>query len=158
MTQEYEPLKKTMEVPCSQRDAFIVFIDEMQTWWPLERFSASAKLGKAAKSLRVQPWAGGKILEESEDGAEHLWGTIHAYDRFDRVTMDFHIGLPPETASFVEVRFISLGEEQTRVELTQTGWERFGEFAEAMYNGYPKGWGAALDAFVTTCATLGGGR
>jgi len=55
------------------------------------------------------------------------------------VCMDFHIGLRGETASVVEVRFTVVEEERTRVVLTQSEWERFGEFAKMMYKGYPKG-------------------
>ncbi len=54
--------------------------------------------------------------------------------------MDFHMGLPPENASLVEVRFTALGEDQTRVELTQSNWEAFGDMAQMMHDGYGSGW------------------
>lgn len=136
----YEPLVKTIEVPCGQQEAFEVFVHEMNTWWPLTKFSASVKFGTVPEGLRVDPKVGGKIVETSQDGIEYLWGTITSYDPYDYVRMDFHIGLSAETASVVEVRFTALGAERTRVELTQSEWERFGEFAKMMYNGYPKGW------------------
>lgn len=136
----YEPLIKAIEVPCGQREAFEVFVHEMHTWWPLTRFSASVKFGTVPGGLHVDPRVGGKIVESSQDGTEHLWGTITAYNPHDFVCMDFHIGLPAETASVVEVRFTALGAERTYVELTQSHWERFGKYAKMMYDGYPKGW------------------
>jgi len=148
----YEPLVKTIEVPCSQEEAFGVFVDEMHTWWPLTKFSASVKFGTTAKSLRLDPKVGGKIVETSDDGTEHLWGTITLHDPHDYLRMDFHIGLPADTASLVEVRFTPLGAERTLVVLTQSEWERFGEFAKMMYNGYPKGWIAIFDeAYKAAC-------
>lgn len=146
------PLVKTIEVPCDQREAFEVFIHEMHTWWPLTKFSASVKFGLQPEGLRVDPRVGGKIVERCADGTEHLWGTLTAYEPHEYVRMDFHIGLPSSRASLVEVRFTSLGQERTRVELTQSEWERFGEFADMMRNGYPKGWAVIFDeAYRAAC-------
>lgn len=148
----YEPLVKTIEVPCGQQEAFEVFVHEMDSWWPLTRFSASVKFGTVPGGLRVDPRLGGTIVETSEDGTEHHWGTITAYQPYDTVRMDFHIGLPAETASLVEVRFIPLGAERTRVVLTQSEWERFGKYAPMMYNGYPKGWVVIFEqAYLAAC-------
>ncbi len=152
----YEPLIKTIEVPCGQREAFGVFVDEMGSWWPLAKFSASAKMGTTAESLRVDARVGGKIVETSTDGTEHLWGTIKSYEPYASVSMDFHIGLPADTASLVEVSFTELEAERTRVVLTQSEWERFGRFAEMMLSGYPKGWIAIFDeAYAAACGGRG---
>lgn len=148
----YQPLIKTIDVPCGQQEAFDVFIAEMDSWWPLTKFSASVKFGTTPKGLHVDARMGGEIIETSEDGSEHLWGTITSYDPHHYLRMDLHIGLPADTASLVEVRFTTLGPEQTRVVLTQSEWERFGQFAKMMYNGYPKGWVAIFDeAYRAAC-------
>ncbi len=153
MTDVYAPLVKTIEVPCGQEEAFVVFIDEMATWWPVQRFSASVKFGTQPRDLRVEARVGGQIVETSKDGSEHLWGTIKRYEPYEYFSMDLHIGLPSETASLLEVRFVALGVERTRVELTQSEWERFGEFAKMMYNGYPKGWVVIFDeAYRLACS------
>ena len=135
-----DPIVKTIEVPCSQEKAFSVFVNEMGSWWPLHKRSVSMISGKPAKSLRIEPKQGGKIVEIGHDGTEHLWGTIRSYDPNDSISMDFHIGMPAESASLVEVRFTALGRERTRVELTQSNWEAFGELAEMMRGGYGSGW------------------
>ena len=148
----YEPLIKTIEVPCSQERAFRVFVEEMGTWWPLMKFSASVKFGAKPKALLVEPKVGGKIVEISQDDTQHLWGTITKYEPYGYICMDLHIGLPAETASLVEVRFTVLDGERTRVELTQSEWERFGKYAKMMINGYPKGWIAIFDeAYKAAC-------
>ena len=148
-----DPLISTIEVPCNQEKAFGVFVDEMGSWWPLDQRSMSLMhTGMPAKSLRVEARQGGKIVEIGSDDTEHLWGTINLYDPHDFVSMDFHMGLPPENASLVEVRFTTLGEDQTRVELTQSNWEAFGDIAEMMRDGYGSGWVIIFEeAFKSAC-------
>jgi hypothetical protein len=148
----YPPLIKTIEVPCGQQEAFQVFVEEMGTWWPLMKFSASVKFGAKPRGLRVETRVGGTIVETSEDGTEHLWGMITKYQPHGYLCIDLHIGLPAQFASLVEVRFTELDPERTRVVLTQSEWERFGKYAENMMNGYPKGWVAIFDeAYKAAC-------
>lgn len=148
-----DPITKTIEVPCNQKKAFSIFINEMGSWWPLDKRSMSMKkCGKPAKSLRVEPKQGGKIVEIDHDDTEHLWGTIKSYHPHDSISMDFHMGLPAETASLVEVRFTVLDNERTQVELTQSNWEAFGEMAEMMRGGYGSGWVIIFEqAYKSAC-------
>ena len=136
-----EPLVKTIEVPCPQAEAFRIFVNEMGSWWPLHKRSMSLKaVGKPAKSLQVDPRLGGKIVELGPDGSEYHWGTIKAIDPYNSVAMDFHMGMPPEQASLVEVVFVSLANDRTRVTLTQSNWEGFGDMAEMLRMHYGSGW------------------
>ena len=135
-----EPLVSTVEVPCSQQRAFDVFVKEMGSWWPLHKRSMSLKGGGAPKMLNVDPRVGGRIVEIAEDGTEHHWGTITTLKPHDLVAMDFHMGMPADKASLVEVRFTPLGEKRTEVVLTQSNWEGFGEMAEMLRGGYVSGW------------------
>ena len=147
-----EPIVKTIEVPCGQEKAFKIFVHEMGTWWPLDKRSMSMKSGKPAKSLRIEPKQGGKIVEIGHDDTEHLWGTIKSYDPYDSITLDFHMGLPAENASLVEVRFTALQQDRTRVELTQSNWEAFGDMAEMLRGFYGSGWVVIFErAFKSAC-------
>ncbi len=49
-----DPIIKTIEVPCSQERAFKVFLNEMDRWWPLGKFTVSAMGGAPAKAIRVE--------------------------------------------------------------------------------------------------------
>src|SRR2546425_8209142 len=71
-----DPIIKTIEVPCSQERAFKVFLNEMDSWWPLGKFTVSAMGGAPAKAIRVEAKQGGKIVEIGPNGTEYLWGTI----------------------------------------------------------------------------------
>src|SRR6266702_978541 len=119
-----DPIIKTIEVPCSQAKAFDVFLNEMDSWWP--------------------------------PGTESLWGTIKSYQPHDFVSMDFHFAPPGEKVdarTLVEVRFTAIGNQRTRVVLTQSNWEAFGEKAAMLRDrGYGQAWVAIFEgAFKSAC-------
>lgn len=147
-----DPIVREIEVPCGQETAFDVFVKEMASWWPFERFSVSAMLGAAPRELRVVAREGGTISEVAPNGREYLWGTITTYEPSDRLVMDFHIPHPehsPEdrTGDFtrVELRFTPLDRGGTRVRLQQDGWEALREMAEMVRGGYGTGWSVIFE-------------
>jgi len=148
-----DPIVKTIEVPCSQEQAFGVFVNGINSWWPLKKFSVSMKSGGVTKSLRMEPQLGGKIVEVGHDDTEHLWGTIKSYDPYDSFSMDWHPGKPADSASLVEVRFTALGNERTRVELTQSNWEAVAKDKAGRFRaGYGKGWIVIFEqAYKSAC-------
>lgn len=143
-----DPLIKTIEVPCNQQIAFDIFVSEMGAWWPLEKFSISAMEELDAMTLNVQAGPGGKITEIAPDGTERIWGTIKSYQPADSFSMDFHIPTPGEeviSRSQVEVQFTKLDKDTTRVTLTQSNWQAFGDRAERLREGYSDGWDDILE-------------
>lgn len=148
-----DPIKKSIEVPCSQESAFKVFVDQVGSWWPLDKNSVSAMNGEVAKKVVIEPEQGGKVYEIGHDDTTHHWGSVTAYDPYKSFTMDWHIGLPPENASEVAVQFTSLGPDRTRVELMHGRWEAFGDKADDMRAGYDQGWvGVFEQAYLKACS------
>ena len=138
-----EPIIKRIEVPCSQKMAFTVFIDQMHTWWPMAKFTVSAMKGAPAETIRVDPREGGKIIEVGSDGSEVLWGKIRTYDPYAYVSMDFHVPTPetgPGPFSLLEISFTAMDKQRTLVELKQSGWEVFADMAEGVHGGYSYAW------------------
>lgn len=153
-----QPLTSKIEVACDQETAFTIFVEQMGAWWPLAKRSMSMHAGHPPKGLRTDPRAGGQIVEMGHDDAEHHWGTFRRFEPHDFVSMDFHMGLPPENASLVEVRFVPLDDGRTRVELTQSNFEAFGDMAEMMRRGYGSGWVLIFEeGFRAACDAASGG-
>ncbi len=134
-----EPLIKTILVPCSQESAFKVFVNDFSTWWPLQH-SVSGMQGEVAKKVSLDAKLGGQITEMCFDGKEEVWGEILSFDPFNGFSMNFHMGLTDDAATLVELTFSVESENQTKVVLTHTNWEVFGEKASKMRNGYKGGW------------------
>ena len=115
-----DPVVKTIEVLCSQANAFGVFVNEINSWWPLSTFSVAAKTGGVTTSLRMEPEVGGKIVETTQDGKEYVWGTVRSFTPPDSLRMDWHPGKPAESASLVEVRFTALAARGESLELDRS--------------------------------------
>ena len=122
------PITKEIEVNCDIETAFRVFTD-LSSWWPLEKRAISPKFGCEAQEITVQHYVGGEINELSKDGTKYLWGTIKEYSPFDRFSMFFHMGLEP-CESVVDVTFVALGPQSTRVTLNHSNWEAYGDLAD----------------------------
>ncbi len=149
----YDPLTYTIEVPCDQQHAFETFLNKMESWWPLDTRAMSRMAGSSVKSLMVEAKLGGKIVETSEDGSEYHWATIRKYDPFGYFSMDFHMGLPADQTGLVAVTFTALSDKSTKVELTHSNWEGYGDMMDMMYQGYSASWGLIFEErFKAACA------
>ena len=149
-----EPIVRTLEVPCSQEKAFTVFL-EMDRWWPKEKFATSVMRNSSVEKLRVDAREGGRIVEVAADGVEHLWGRILTYGPYGYLKMEFHVPHPSEESpgfSTLELRFVALADDRTRVELTQSNWEALGGVAEMVIKGYGHAWGMIFEgAYKAAC-------
>ncbi|MCF2872072.1 SRPBCC domain-containing protein [Octadecabacter sp. G9-8] len=149
-----DPVIKTIDVPCSQKQAFEIFCD-MSTWWPLDKRSMSLmRADGPAKRLSVDAQLGGRIVETAIDDVEHHWGTFTQFNAHHHLQLDFHMGLPAQQAGQVDVRFTPLNATTTRVELIHSNWEGYDDMAEMMRNGYGSSWGMLFEeAFAAACAS-----
>ena len=137
-----DPIKKKLTVPLTADEAFALFTDEIDTWWPKDPFSV-----KGAKSKVVfANHKDGKIIEESEDGEAIIWGTIIAYDPGTYLAFTWHPGRDASEATVVEVRFTQT-EAGTRCDLTHGGFEILGPTADAVSTSYLHGWDLVLGCF-----------
>lgn len=146
-----EPVVKTIEVPCTQQQAFNTFVNNFGAWWPLQH-SVSGMNGEIAKSVSLEPRLGGKINEVRYDGETETWGKVLSFDPSSSFSMDFHMGLDANSATLVELRFIVINDQRTQVILTHSNWEAFGENAEKMREGFNGGWVSVFErAFGNAC-------
>jgi len=148
-----DPVVTRIEVPCGLARAYDVFVRGMGSWWPLHKRAMSMRTGTPARRLEVDPRAGGKIVEIGGDGTEYHWGTFRSLQPPDYAAFDFHMGMPAEQASLVEVRFVALAPDRTEVTLTQSNWEAFGDLADMLRGSYGSSWGMILDeGYAKACA------
>ena len=143
--QTIEPVRRSVEVGCDPAQAFRIFTEEIDSWWPL----ATHSMGDAEGCV-FEGREGGRIYETHRDGSIHLWGTVTAWLPPQRLVFSWHPGRDAATAQEVELRFLEIP-GGTRIELEHRGWETLGEQASEVRQGYETGWPPVLARYVARC-------
>ena len=139
-------VRKEIFVARSQEDAFRIFTEELGAWWPLAPHSI---YGDEAVDAVFEPESGGRLYERTADGREAEWGRVITWEPPSGFTISWKPNLDPDAPrTTYELRFVAVGEQQTRLELVHTGWEVFGDGAGDARQGYDGGWDIVLDAFT----------
>jgi uncharacterized protein YndB with AHSA1/START domain len=149
MTAEHTiaPVRRSVDVKFSVAEAFRVFTEEIDSWWPL----ATHSIGQTESvACFFEGREGGRIYETHKDGSIHLWGTVTAWEPPTRLVFSWHPGREAATAQEVELRFSKRG-SGARIALEHRGWEILGDKAEETRNAYESGWVGVLDLFVARC-------
>ncbi len=129
-----EKIEKTLTVPLPREAAFDLFARQMSRWWPLARHSfapanhSTAPAPGPEPKITVEPFCGGRICEETPDGAKATWATITDWTPGHRLSFEWYAGRGPDQATSVAVTFTDDGAE-TRVHLVHDGFDRLGTSA-----------------------------
>jgi hypothetical protein len=138
---ELTPIVKSIDVRRSAADAFRIFTEEVTAWWPMKTHSrAKDAAGERTVKVTIEPRVGGRIYETLHDGRELEWGEVSAYEPGALFAMNWTMGRPKEQTTDVIVRFEPISGESCRVTLTHENWERMGDEAQNLRNGYNNGW------------------
>jgi uncharacterized protein YndB with AHSA1/START domain len=144
-------IRQSIVVQAPQERAFAIFTERMGSWWPLQTHVIG---GRPAVDAVVEPRAGGRWYERSEDGSECDWGRVLAWEPPHRVVLEWQVSgdwrHDPTVHTEVEVRFSADGAHRTRVELEHRGLEAYGERTEELRGVYDSqgGWPGLLARFA----------
>lgn len=135
------PIVKQVELRRTAAQAFDIFTRQISAWWPLATHTL-AKDAKGERTVRVivEPRVGGRIYEILNTGEERAWGEVTVFEPGRRFAFHFHMSLPRERSSHVDIRFEDQGAGQSRVTLTHDRWDRLGDDAAAFRGRFDGGW------------------
>jgi uncharacterized protein YndB with AHSA1/START domain len=150
--QPLEPVRCSVEVAVDVEEAFRIFIDDIDSWWPLS--THSVRTDRAA-GCTFEGKLGGRVFETDDDGRTHLWGMVTAWEPPHRVVFSWFPGRDESTAQEVELLFTA-GDGGTSVELEHRRWETLGSRAEVARQGYESGWPVVLALYVERCGRPAG--
>src|SRR5215470_13288047 len=148
-------VRKRMNADAPPAVAWRVFTEQMGSWWPL----AVYKIGKAnAVDAIIEPRVGGRWYERGEDGSTCDWGSVLAWEPPSRLVLSWDINADwqhdPELKTEIEIRFVAVGEDATRVELEHRKLDRYGARRDEMRTIFDAtgDWGRLLGAFAARAA------
>ncbi len=149
-------VERSVTVPLSQEQAFELFVDRLNDWWPKGGTHSLTE----SPTFHLEAREDGRWGEEEPDGNFCPWGRVLSVDRPRRIVMawqltpDFAYDADPARQTEVEVNFEPEGADVTRVTLEHRGFEVWDEKAAAMRDsvGSDGGWRGLLDSFAEVAA------
>ena len=139
------PIRKSLRVKAGRQKAFDTFV-AMGGWW----MKSHSLVPSGQKDVIIEPRAGGRWYETGNDGAEHEWGKVIAFEAPDRLlliwSLNAEFAYDPAFETTVEVRFSEDG-DHTLVEFEHRDLERFGDKADETRQGMDGGWGELLAGY-----------
>jgi uncharacterized protein YndB with AHSA1/START domain len=143
MTTTVPPVLAAVHVRRPPEVAFRAFTERMGDWWPL---ATHGLYGDQAAGLS---FVDGQLVERSRDGETTVWGEVVRWEPPLRFACTWHPGRSDGVHTLIEVEFRA-DEDGTRVELTHSGWEIYGDEAEqrrAVFDA-PDAWNLVLGRYA----------
>jgi uncharacterized protein YndB with AHSA1/START domain len=148
-------VRHSIIVEASQEQAFAVFTDGLDRWWPRSHKIGAEALDEAVLEGRE----GGRWYERDTDGSECDWGKVLVWEPPARLVLAWQItgewAYDEDFLTEVEVNFVPDGPNRTRVDVEHRGLDAFGDQASDMRDQFdsPGGWSGLLAAFAAAaCA------
>jgi uncharacterized protein YndB with AHSA1/START domain len=145
MTEPIQPVVVAIDVRRGIEEAFRVFTAEIGAWWPVAAHSVEPD---KIETVVLEPRVGGRLYERWHDGGQADWGRVLAWEPPARLLLAWSPNPDRPAPTEVEVRFVAVEPDHTRVELEHRGWERLGDLAAQARSSYEGGWPGVLDAFA----------
>lgn len=144
-------IRRTLTIGVPVEQAFRVFTDAFDSWWPPDYHLGEAEMAEAI----LEPREGGRWYERGVDGSECEWGRVLIWEPPHRVVLAWQVNgqwkydPDPEHACEIELRFIPDGPGQTVVELEHRDLDKLvgGQAIYDMVTG-AGGWTTVLDRYA----------
>jgi hypothetical protein len=133
------PVRREVLVNAGPEDAFRVFTERINSWWPLAVHSVHGVGGTVS-------FDAGDIVEVAASGERCVWGTVTSWQPGQEVAFTWHPGETADKASRVTVTFAA-ADGSTLVTLVHDRWEAFAQ-SRAAREEYNNGWVGVLEQFV----------
>jgi uncharacterized protein YndB with AHSA1/START domain len=149
-------ITRSVIVNVATEKAFATFTERLGDFKPPEHNLLAVPIAETV----FEPHVGGHIIDRGTDGSECRWARVLAFDPPERVVFSWDIGptwqveTDPDRTSEVEVRFIAVAEDRTRVELEHRHLDRHGPGWQAVRDGIggDQGWPLYLDRYAALIA------
>ena len=127
-------VKKSIIVKQAVERTFRLWTEQIRAWWPADHSLS----GDPQTQVFIEGRVGGRFYERASNGAEYVGGTVEVWEPPERLAFTWYLGSNQALPSRVEVQFVPLENNQTRIELEHRGPELIGELwwsRKSIFNG-----------------------
>ncbi len=147
-------IKKEFVVETSQENAFKVFTENIDLWWP-----RSHHIGRSPMvELILEPRLKGRWYSTHEDNSEATVGYVLKWEPYGKIVLAWQINgnfqYDPNLITEVEVNFIPEASQRTKIKFEHRDLDRLvgGKVIESM----DEGWGKILELYKEVCKAQNG--
>lgn len=143
-----EPIRLSLELPCSASHAFETWTTRATSWWPPSHKTSGDPEARVIFEARV----GGRIFERTRDGREVDWGEILEWRPPRRLCYLWHLATDRANATQVTIEFTALGPDRVRLDITHDGWDRLADLGPSWRQRNTGGWSGVLPVYGAACS------
>lgn len=142
-----DAITKSIVVEQDVARAFRVWTERISAWWPM----GHSVSGDPRTQVFIEGKAGGRFYERTSDGVEYDWGRVVVWEPPYYLAYNWYLGSSEEQPTRVDVRFVPLDENMTRVEIEHRGPQLIGELWWLNQTRYSTAWDNVLLEYVAVC-------
>lgn len=139
---------KSIIVERDIESAFRVWTERINEWWPANHSIS----GDPKTQVFIETKVGGRFFERTPHGLEYEWGRVVIWEPPYYLAYTWYLGSSQELPTRVEVRFVTLGENKTRIEIEHRGPELIGELWWSNKARYSAAWDKVLPEYAAMTA------
>lgn len=122
--------------------AFQLWTEQIRVWWP----ASHSLSGDPTTQVFIEGKVGGRFYERASNGVEYDWGAVQVWEPPYSLAFTWYLGSSQELPTRVEVRFVALDGNTTRIELEHRGSKLIGELWGSIFSA---AWDTVLGKFKT---------
>jgi uncharacterized protein YndB with AHSA1/START domain len=135
---------KSIVVELDVERAFRLWTEQTGAWWP----AGHSLSGDPKTEVIIEGKVGGRFYERASNGVEYDWGRVEVWEPPHRLAFSWYLGSNQALPSRVEVQFLPLAGNKTRLELEHRGPELIGELWRSRKSIFNTAWDKVLAGFV----------
>ncbi len=139
---------KSIIVELAVERVFWVWTEQIHAWWP----ASHSLSGDPQTQVFIEGKVGGRFYERASNGLEYDWGVVAVWEPPYRLAFQWYLGSSQALPTKVEVQFIPLDENKTRIEVVHRGPELVGELWWQRNEVFKASWDSVLTKFVAFLA------
>ncbi len=143
-------VRKSITVPLAPLAAFALWTEGIHTWWP----TSHSRSGDPKTQVVMEQGVGGRFYERTHDGVEFNWGKVVAWQPPDYLAYHWYLGSGPTQPTRVDVHFVAVDPQQTRVDIEHRGPELIAELWWLNNERYRDSWEVVASAYAAISITI----
>ncbi|MEZ4615915.1 MAG: SRPBCC domain-containing protein [Caldilineaceae bacterium] len=141
-------VKKSITVPLAPAAAFQLWTAGIHRWWP----PGHSRSGDPGTQVFLEEGVGGRFYERTTTGVEYEWGRVTTWNPPHHLAYSWYLGSSPTQPTQVDVRFVALDGQKTRIDVEHRGPELIGNLWWLNNARYRAAWDVVLPAYGALAA------